>query len=379
MYLKIQKIQIMIHRFLKICTIGSILIIQSCEDAKDPENDNNFDRKSMLMNFAENIIEPAYKDLQTEVANLQSSIVTFTESSSMADLDNAQQAFDNAYTSWMYVNSFNFGPAGESGIKKGLIEEIGTWPANTATIENNIIANNTSLNDFNRDNRGFNAIDYLIFDPSGNDETVVNAFTASTNRINYLLALINKLKTQTDEVVVAWDGSYKDDFINNDGTDVGSSTSQMYNEFVRNFEAIKNFKVGIPLGLRIGQTSTEATKVETRYSALSFKYIELNVEAIDKCWQGISKSGIDGIGWKEYLLSVTGGPDLVSRTETQMAVIKNALADIPQTPSFEIQIITNFNVWSNLHTQLQIQLPNYKSEMSSLLGLAITFSSGDGD
>lgn len=362
-----------------ICGFFLLALLQACNDKTSPNNNGSFERKVMLQNFADNIIIPAFTDLQNEVNMLQSELLSFTETFATTDLDDAQQSFEKTYTAWMYANSFNFGPAGESGIRKGFIEEIGTWPANTSTIESNITTNNTSLSDFNRDNRGLNAIDYLIFDPSGNDEVIINAFTANTNRVSYLLALINKIKIQTDEVVVAWDGSYKNDFINNDGTDVGSSTSQMYNEFVRNFEAIKNFKVGIPLGLRIGQTSTEASKVETRYSALSLKYIELNVEAIDQCWQGISKSGIDGIGWKEYLLSVTGGPDLVSRTETQMAVIKNALADIPQTPSFEKQITTNFNALSNLHTQLQIQLPNYKSEMSSLLGLAITFSSGDGD
>ncbi len=361
------------------CCILLLAGVQACNDKTGPANTNSFDRKIMLQNFADNIIIPAFTDLQANVNKLQSDLLNFSENTTTAALDDAQQSFEKTYTAWMYANSFNFGPAGESGIRKGFVEEIGTWPANTTSIESNITTNNTSLTDFNRDNRGLNAIDYLIFDPAGNDEAIVNAFSTNGNRGKYLLALINKIKSQTDAIVAAWTDSYKQEFINNDGTDVGSSTSQMYNEFVRSFEAIKNFKVGLPLGKRIGQTSTEPSKVEARYSAISRKYIELHIEAIDNCWQGRSKAGTDGIGWKEYLLSVSGGADLVSRTETQMAVIKNALATIPESPSFETQINTNFDAWSSLHTQLQIQLPNYKSEMSSLLGIAITFSSGDGD
>lgn len=374
-----QNIQNILKQLAALCCILLSLVLSSCGDKTGTNSNDNFDRQAMLQNFADNIILPAYLDLQNEVNDLEESINNFTAAPAVAELDAAQAAFDQAYTAWMYANSFNFGPAGESGIRKGLVEEIGTWPANTTTIENNIIANNISLSDFNRDNRGLNAIDYLLFNPSGNDDAIINAFTADANRVSYIKAVIAKIKTQTDAVLAEWNSTYKNEFISNDGTDVGSSTSQLYNEFVRSFEAIKNFKVGLPLGKRIGQTSTEPSKVEARYAALSRKYIELHVEAIDNCWNGRRKSGTDGIGWKEYLLAVTGGADLVNRTETQMTAIQNALASIPATPSFETQVNTNFEAWSNLHTQLQIQLPNYKSEMSSLLGIAITFSSGDGD
>lgn len=355
------------------------LTLPSCGDKTGTNGNDNFDRSAMLQNFADNIILPAFIDLQNEVNSLEAGINDFTAAPASVTLDAAQAAWDEAYAAWMYANSFNFGPAGESGIRKGFVEEIGTWPADITVIENNITANNTSLSDFNRDNRGFNAIDYLLFDPAGNDAAIINAFMASPNRAAYLQALIAKLKAQTAAVVTEWSSTYKNEFISNNGTDVGSSTSQLYNEFVRSFESIKNFKVGLPLGKRIGQSSTEPSKVEARYSALSRKYIDLHIQAIDDCWHGRRKTGTDGIGWKEYLLAVTGGPDLVSRTETQMAAIQNALAAIPETPAFETQINTNFDAWSNLHTQLQIQVPNYKSEMSSLLGIAITFSSGDGD
>jgi uncharacterized protein len=365
--------------FLVVAVIVSLAIcFMACK--KNSNNDTaDFDRKAMLQNFANNIIKPAFIDLQLNVNNLKIAADAFVAAPDAAKLTTLQTTWDVAYSSWMYANVFNFGPAGEEGIRKGLVEEIGTWPANTTTIENNIIANNIALNDFNRDNRGLNAIDYLIFDINGIHTNIVTAFTNSSNRKNYLQAIVNKVKVQIDAVVTDWNGTYANTFVNKDGTDVGSSTAQLYNEFVRSFEAVKNFKVGVPLGKRVGQTNTEPTKVEARYSRNSFKYLKLNIQSIEDIWYGKSKAGADGIGWKEYLSSVTGGTDLITRTESQMQVIKSLINTLANTPSFEQQITTNNVALVGLHTELQKHIRNYKSDMSSLLGIAITFSSGDGD
>ena len=230
--------------------VSSVCIMVSCSK-KDSSKLPDFDRKAMLQNFAENIINPSFTDLQITVAALKSATDAFTTLPNDANLTTAQTAWDAAYCSWMYANSFNFGPAGEEGIRKSLVEEIGTWPADVATIETNIINGNTTLNDFKRDNRGFNAVEYLLF-ANGNNSNTVTAFTTNTNRKIYLTALVNKLKMQVEQVATAWTGNYTTSFINNAGTDVGSSTAQMYNEFVRSFENIKNFKIGLPLGKRIG-------------------------------------------------------------------------------------------------------------------------------
>ncbi|NJK83252.1 MAG: hypothetical protein HC912_04980, partial [Saprospiraceae bacterium] len=89
--------------------------------------------------------------------------------------------------------------------------------------------------------------------------------------------------------------------------------------------------------------------------------------------------GNDGIGWKEYLQSVTGGEELIARTEAQMAIINDMLNKLPTDQTLEQQLTTNFAVLADLHNELQKHTRNYKSDMSSLLGITITFSSGDGD
>jgi hypothetical protein len=74
-----------------------------------------------------------------------------------------------------------------------------------------------------------------------------------------------------------------------------------------------------------------------------------------------------------------GGEALINSTENQWAVVKNAYNAVPQTPRISAQILSNPTPFDNFHTELQKHTRFFKSDMSSLLGIAITFSSGDGD
>lgn len=358
--------------FLLLMLLTSISIFQSCKKNITSQQDS-FDRKAMLQNYADNLIKPAFTDLQTQTNALKTATDLFTNAPDETKLNTLKAAFDNAYSSFMYANAYNFGPAGEDGIKKGFVEEIGTWPANTQIIEANIIANNTSLSDFKRDNRGFNALDYLINNFKTSD------YLASPNRKLYLQAVANKIKTEVDYVTNKWNGEYYNTFLNNTGTDVGSSTAQLYNEFVSSFEIIKNYKLGLPMGKRAGQTNAEPLKVEALYNKQSLKYLKLNLTALNNIWLGKGKNGSDGVGFKNYLNNVAGGSDLVLKTEAQLKVIYSVLNDIPINNSLESQISSNFSSLDKLYTELQKHTRYYKSDMSSLLGIAITFSSNDGD
>jgi predicted lipoprotein len=355
----------------------SILIFWACKkEGNGPRSD--FDRKAMLENFANNLIKPALLDLQTQVNALKTAADNFTQNVNTNNLIALQTAWENAYTSWQFANAYNFGPAGEQGVRKGLIEEIGTFPASSTKIENAITNNNANFNDFNRDARGFLAIEYLIFNLSNDNLVIVNAF-ASANRKDFLSGVVNNLKQRIDEVVTAWNSTYTNEFINNNGTDVGSSTSLLYNEFVRSFESIKNFKVGLPLGKRPGQIQAEPHLVEAYYSGKSRKMLENHLIAIENIWRGKNKNGTDGIGFQEYLEKVEGGTALITSTENQLTAVKNNLSQLPTNPAISVQIQNTPTPLNNLHTELQKHTRFFKSDMSSLLGIAITFSSGDGD
>ena len=359
-------------------SFGLIVLISAIAGCKkdDSEPTAPFDRRAMLVNYGQDFIVPSVAIANGQTEQLHLSILAFAEAPSEATLTEARAQWENAYLAFMKVNSFNFGPGGEAGLSKSITEEVATWPANTALIEANIAAGNSSLNDFNRDNRGFHALDYLLF---AEDAATTLAAFADANRRAYLTAVSNRLANQMSAFNAAWNSGYLAEFIGNTGTDVGSSTSQLYNEFVKSFEALKNFKVALPLGLRAGQTQAEPQLVEARYSALSLACLRAHHEALVDLWYGRNFAGTDGIGWREYIASVDGGDALIASTEAQLAQIDAALNALPDSPSFEAQIDSNFDALNTLHTRLQQHTRFFKSDMSSLLGITITFSSGDGD
>ena len=354
-----------------------LVVISACKN-KNSDPAERFDRAKMLENYAQNLIKPAFQDLQSQVNILQAATNNFVQNTDLQNLQSLQTAWENAYLSWQYASAYNFGPAGEQGLRKGLIEEIGTFPVSETKIEDAIAGGNANFNDFNRDARGFLAVEYLIFNLNEDNAAILANF-ASTNRKNFLLGAVSNLKTRIDEVVAAWNASYLNEFISNAGTDAGSSTSQLYNEFVKSFESIKNFKLGLPLGKRPGQTQAEPTRIEAYYSGKTLKMIREHLQAVENIWYGKDKNGNDGIGFKEYLGSVEGGTNLIVSTENQWLAVREALNAIAPSPRISTQIISTPTALDKLHNELQKHTRFFKSDMSSLLGIAITFSSGDGD
>lgn len=357
------------------CLIALIFI--GC-DGSDNSNENTFDRSKMLQNMAENLIKPAYKDLESKTKILENAVNTFSSNPDINTLTATQVAWENAYVAWQYANAYNFGPAGEEGIRKTLNEEIGIFPVTTNKIEENIATSNHSFNDFSRDSRGFLAIEYLIFNLENNNNSIITQY-ADTARRAHLKALTQKLNKQISDVVKEWDSSYTENFIKNNGTDVGSGTAILFNNFVQSFETLKNFKVSLPLGKRAGQIQTEPTKVEAYYSGKSLKMMKNHFQAIENIWYGKDKNGADGIGFKEYLENVEGGNALVASTISQFNSIHTEFNKLQENPRFSAQIQNTPTNLEQLNTELQKSTRFLKSDMSSFLGIAITYASGDGD
>ncbi len=352
------------------------LVLGSCSDSgsgQDPSD--TFNQGEMLENMADNLIVPGFQSLETQVGLLDQSLDAFVQSPSTNTLDAAQSQWESAFMTWQSANSYNFGPGDRS---LGTLEVLlGTFPVNTANIEANITDPSFDLNSsFALDIRGFLAIEYLLFGTS-DDAAVVTQFTNSAARGTYLQTLSENLVSTVQDVNTEW-ATFSSSFVSQTGTDVGSSTTILFNNFASGFESLKNFKVGLPAGKRPGQTQAEPEQVEALYSAKSLEAIEAHLNTIENIWRGRSSSGQDGLGFVEYLNSVEGGPALVSATEAQLTAARAALSAVPDL-SLSQNISQNITAVETLHTELQKLTRFFKSDMASLLGLSITFNSGDGD
>jgi len=359
--------------------LGLLFLVCACEPQKDSPIDR-FDRKALLQNLADNLIRPAYQDVRNEANTFHTAVQAFSTNPSETTLADLQQQWVATYTQWQYVNAYNFGPAGEAGLSKSLVEEVGTFPVNTLKMEEAMAVGTWNLNDFNRDIRGFLAVEYLIFGINQNNSAVLSAFASNPFRSQYLLELSDNIRQRLNAVQSEWSGPYAVSFVENAGTDVGSSTAQLYNEFVRSYESLKNFKLGLPLGKRTGQTQSEPLLVEAVFSGQSLPMLKAHFTAIENIWYGrSSKIGQDGLGFRAYLAAVEGGNALIISTESQMTALRAALNAVPESPALSQQIVGNPAPVEALYIECSKMTRFFKSDLSSLLGIAITFSSSDGD
>ena len=356
---------------------GFLLLSPSCNAPESSDSANSFDRKAMLERYALQFIEPAFAELRRSAGELHAKAGSYADAPGPAALSAARKAWKEAMLSWQQVNAFHFGPAGESGLRKTLLEEIGTFPISESKIEAAIARGDHLFNNFDRDARGLLAVEYLLFGKEPDYEAMVQLSVSPTRKI-HLKALTGHLKERAEEVAATWT-AYRSTFTENAGTDAGSSTSLLYNAFVRSFEHLKNFKVGLPAGKRPGQIRAEPQLVEAYYSGFSLPLLKSHFDALENLYLGRSTSGLAGIGFRDYLDAVEGGPALVALTLAQLQAARKAIEEIPADVPFSRLIANAHPSVENLHTELQKLTRFFKSDMSSLLGISITYNSGDGD
>jgi uncharacterized protein len=369
-------------KFVKGYTAGMLAVVIgvmiACSESKNDTPD--FDRTDLLTDMADHLIVPQFTTAQADVRALSAAIATFTAAVNTTNLEAARAKWRAAHASFQYINSFNFGPGGAEGAQRTMVEEVGVFPVDAMLIEEKISTNVFAMTDAKRATRGLLAIEYLLFGSEADEDQIVASY-ASQPRRDYLEAVAGHVQTHIDAIAEAWKGSYRAAFVSNNGTDVGSATSLLYNEFVKSYEILKNYKLGLPLGALAGQKSRAPEQVEAYYSGYSLQFIKAHYQSAVNIWNGTAADGTDYTGFKEYLQQVANGPELIATTEQQLAAIQTALNAIPETPALSAQIASDDAVGkvTALHDALQKNTRYFKADMSSRLGIAITYSSGDGD
>jgi predicted lipoprotein len=345
----------------------------SCDDNNSDMLDPGFDRGALLESVANQLIIPNFESLQASVDDLAQAADAFVQTTNEGNLIVLRSAWSQAVRDHQHCSAFGFGPA--NLLLGPYAEVLAVFPVNEQKVEQNVLNPNFDLpNSFDRDIRGFYAVEYLIYGKEISSAELIAGF--DQNRKDYLMLIVGELKSTFDNIVKEWDTSYLQEFINSDGTSAGSSISLYYNSFVKDYENLKNFKVELPAGLTAGQTGPDGTLVEAFYSGISSDLIVEHFENSKNIWLGLSRSGQDIIGFEEYLESVVGGTELIANTRDALDQIDMAMANIPQG---RLSDYVGSDQVKTLRDQLQANTANFKSSISSLLGISITFNSGDGD
>ena len=372
-----------ISTYSKVLTAGFLILLSSCVDSTE-QTPEQVDRKPLLENLADQVIIPAYTQLNTEVAALNTSISAFVNTPNTTTLAKAKADFLKAYSTWQRVEFFDFGPAFDQTLRA----QANTFPTDNFSIENNVNTGTIALTSISNNNKkGFPALDFLLFGDNKTDQQILDLYTSDSkaqNRKNYLAAVSEDLKKVVSNVYGAWnagEGNYRATFIQKDGTDVGSSLGQFINALSQSMESFtRDAKIGIPLGKR-SQGILIPKNTEAYYSGNSIALASANVQGIIDAFRGATNANAAQtqslLSYLNQLGAKYNGANLSDALDQQLQTALAKMKTIPDPYSKSLE--THSNQANETYLELQKTVILVKVDLASALGILISYQDNDGD
>ena len=338
---------------------------------------DSFNRKGLLEHVAEAIIIPSIGNFNTELITLKSKVLAFNATPNSLTLEDLRTSWFIAYKAWQHVEMFNVGKANELAF----VNYFNVYPTTVADIEANVIAGAYDLeHPNNHDAQGFPALDYLIYGLATTDAEIIEKYTTDSNAANYkkyLLDVITKMESIIALIVNDWNGSYKNEFINNSGNTTTSSLKQLVNDYVFYIEkGLRAKKIGIPAG-NFSDTALPE-KVEGFYKQTASKELALEaLRAVNNMFGGNAfSSSTSGLSFKAYLEALDKG-DLATMIENQFHVAEAQVLSLDH--NFYTQINTNNSEMTKAYDELQKIVVLLKVDMLQTFNIGIDYVDADGD
>lgn len=353
----------------------SFLFVGCTEKKNTTEPACDFEQQSLLTNYAEGFIVPAFQQFSTDVNNLVSATTALENDANEANLLAARTALTDAYISFQYTLPYIFGPAITPEFK--FSDRVNTFPANLELIEQNINNNQTNAADNFTKSIGLAAIEYLLYGAQNNNlsnQEVLDLFQANANRLAYLKSTAEYVLQLSNAVLTEWQESYLDEFVANTGSAEGSSISLLANEVNFSFETLRNFKLKIPVGL-FNSGVPQPEKSEGYNAEIGLQLLKAHTTSFVEMFEGTN-----GLGLKDYSNCLDPemnesllGDEISSKLRTVEAKILQLQGTLPENlENNQAEIVA-------LVDEMQLIIPLLKREMTNLMGVRIAYTDNDGD
>ncbi|MEO9483238.1 MAG: imelysin family protein [Ekhidna sp.] len=362
---------------LSMCTF-----LTGCSDDDTGNAGDGFDRERMLVNWADNIIVPGYTTYVSELAALNTSVESFTNSPSVESLDDLRAAWLSANIAWQHVGMFEIGKAEELT----LINYTNVYPTSTEDLVQTIESGSYDLTSVNKqDEQGFPAMEYLIYGVKNTDQEIVDLYlqeTTSQPYKTYLIDLAERLETMAQTVLDDWRNGYRDTFVNSIGSESTSSVNKLANDYIFYYEKhLRAGKIGIPAGVFSSERLPE--KVEGLYSGKSKELFIAGLDALQDFFNGKSPNSnltVEGEGLQSYLdfvNTIRGGESLGALINAQFVAARAKAETL--SDAFSLQVENNNGSMLETYDELQKNVINLKVDMLQALNIRVDFFDADGD
>lgn len=342
-----------------------LLTFAACNNPAGSDDDDpmlpSFDRREMLSGWADDVIIPAHADFNAKAEALIAANEAFNETPDLTTLSSLRVAFKSAYLSFQQLDPFILGKGEEIRLR----ELLNTYPANVNLIRENIASGNANLElPSNTAAQGFPALEILLHGES--DQLITDESYRA-----YATALIIRMAALNKTALSDWNGTYRDLFVQNDGSSATASIDRTVNDFIFYYEKfLRAGKVGIPAG--IFSDAPLADRAEALYAGYSK---ELFLAAVNASSDFFTDQGL-----KEYLdvLDVhRDGELLSSKIEAQFAAILAASTGL--SDSFAEQVAADNSEMLRLYDEMQKLVILLKVDMVQALSINIDYVDADGD
>jgi predicted lipoprotein len=366
--------------------IALVIFNSACK--KDPEAEEelivspeSYDKAGMLTNMANNYIVPAYSTYKVETESLKDLASTFVTTPTIQNLENLRSQWQIGLLTWQDIAFLEFGPA--EGIS--LRGQTNVYPTDTTLINDNIAVGTFNLQlPTNFPAKGFQALDFLLYRPGYSDQALVNFYSNNSGARDYLLAVATELLDNANYVLTQWQSSYSTSFINNnESNSQGSSVSNILNSLSLHYESfVRKGKIGLPAGAFNGFSQAPMPDhTEAFYLGSSLPFAVREMQAISKYINGYSyEENTNGEGLDDYLIYLSAqynGENLSAFIENQINTIISNLNGLNDPLSNEV--LVNSQEVADVYQSMQMLVPSIKVEMTSALGVLITYQDSDGD
>ncbi len=370
--------------------LGMTLII-SCKKDKEEEKSckgDSFNRKEMLVFWADEIIVPAFKDLSEKTNTMNSAIQDFISSPSEDLLKSARNSWKEAYISWQKASIFQIGKAQE--VK--LTEYLNTYPTRYTSVFNKIeykgIKQYVEKGKYNLKSealvmiQGFPALDYLLNGVKSSDSEIVSLYNADSKWGAFLKEVSQRANDLTLIVKNDWVNSYRNKFVENTGNTATSSVNKMVNYYAITFyeKQLRENKIATPAGVRSNEGKIFPKKAEAYYYKNASKTLYLTaLNATIDFFRGKSYDRTKtGKSLQQYL-EFLNRKDLVKVINADFDKIKKLADKLDENFAEQVQNEQKKQLMVESFNALQKNLKNFKPDMMSAMCIDNTTPDGGAD
>ena len=360
----------------------ALFISFSCSNPSELDEGlvDNFDRKLILENVTDNIILPAFEDFTEKLLAFDQSVTLFADTQNLEHLEAVQARWVEAYKVWQHIEMFNILKAEELYF----MQKMNTYPASISKIENNIATYEFDLESNNNNwvAQGFPALDYLLFGLAEDTQNTLLFYQNDDNTayLNYVVEVVSQMVNITEIVHQDWKAS-RDIFVSSSENSATSSLNLLTNDFVFYFEkGLRTNKFGIPAGV-FSANNARAVNVEAYHNATIAKTLSLEaVSAVFKFFRGqhyASNNSGGGASLESYLIYMTETNELSALVLSKFNESRQLITALDE--NFEAQINSNKEQMVTVFDKLQEGVVLLKTDMLSVLSIAVDYIDADGD